>query len=289
MSNGSHFCGDFDLAFHFRTTKEACWRVEWSSAGIKLSSESVTNNVVAQLFQRQKYHFVWFSENPSFPMRQQCARVDWNGWQEPIMFISFLLHAEWHPSGGWLLAKGESIHTLQICKRLISESWFTSTPLLMSIRSMFTPKAILLWQVDWNKGFFLAIAYEYTENGCLLWTFKRDVGNCALQKSQSWTVDRGSLSRRGSQPWNRFLHIRGWHFYVWDMFSCTVVHVIPYSPHKQEYEMIVLKALYFVMHIVDKISLKYVVHSSQWRWQLRTMIWGDTWMRRNCSLREDSE
>lgn len=116
-----------------------------------------------------------------------------------------------------------------------------------------------------EQRMFLAIAYEYTENGCLLWTFKRDVGSCALQKAQSWTLDRGSLSRRGSQPWNRFPHIRGWHFYVWGMFSCTVVHVIPYSPHKQEYEMIVLKALYFVMHIVDKISLKYVVHSSQWR------------------------
>lgn len=95
-----------------------------------------------------------------------------------------------------------------------------------------------------EQRMFLAIAYEFTENGCILRTFKRDVGSSALQKSQSWTVDRESLSRRDSQPWNHFLYIRGWHFYVWDVFSCTVVHVIPYSPHKQEYDMVVLKALY---------------------------------------------
>lgn len=33
-----------------------------------------------------------------------------------------------------------------------------------------------------------------------------------------------------------FHHIRECHFYMHDTFSCTVVLVIPYSPHKQEYE-----------------------------------------------------
>lgn len=104
-SNGSQFCGDFELIFHFGTTEEAGWRVDWTSAAMKLSCESVTNIVVMAVVSEAKVAVCVILWESLLPMKQYWAGVDWNGQQEPIMRISFMFHTEWHGHGGRKLAK----------------------------------------------------------------------------------------------------------------------------------------------------------------------------------------
>lgn len=119
-SNGSQFCGDFELIFHFGTTEEAGWRVDWTSAAMKLSCESVTNIVVMAVVSEAKVAvcvILW----ESLPPHEAVLSWSWLKWPAGANYAHLFHVPHWVAWPWWQEAgQGGTSHTLQVCKRLTS-------------------------------------------------------------------------------------------------------------------------------------------------------------------------